>query len=150
MFLDLGVLIAAERETSSFCSAGKDARANNVGNSRHSVTLVTSLWGNGETGPLTVVLPLGFLPDSDVDSLRQKFEPEVYFISSGRGSHFMTGDTIVTYYEEVLSPAFARRRTQLAERNKKSYQDTWGLILCDAFTGHHSGSAGADIQRHYI
>ncbi|CAK9095301.1 unnamed protein product [Durusdinium trenchii] len=59
----------------------------------------------------------------------------------------MNGDTVVSYYEEVLAPTFAYRRRQLAERFNKSFEDTWGLILCDSFTGHHSSSAGTDIQR---
>ena len=96
--------------------SGKDPRANDVNNSRHSVALVTSLSGNGECGPLTVILPNGFLSDDDLATLRQKFQPEVCFLFSGRSSHFMNGDTVVSYYEEVLAPTFAYRRRQLAER----------------------------------
>lgn len=45
--------------------AGSDARGDNVGNARHSMTLVTSLWASGEAGPLTIVIPLGFIKDEE-------------------------------------------------------------------------------------
>ena len=125
---------------------GRDARANLVGNSRHSITIITSLWGNGECGPLTCVLPLGFISDDALADLKNRFSPECYFLSSGRSSHFMNAESVVLYYENVLAEAFNRRRTLLAERYGRSFETEWGLILCDSFTGHHSGGA-SDVQR---
>ena len=126
---------------------GKDARANNVQQSRHSFTLITSLWGNGEAGPLTLVLPLGFLRDEALQKLREKFAPDVFFLSSGRSSHFMNADVVIDFYENVLGPSFERRRTVLQERYSRCFQDEWGILLCDSFTGHHCSSAGHDAQR---
>eukprot|EP00438_Fugacium_kawagutii_P030026 Skav210977 [mRNA] locus=scaffold712:63115:72325:- [translate_table: standard] len=96
--------------------AGKDARADNIGGSRHSLTMVTSLWGNGECGPLTIVLPVGFLKDEEVSKLQQQFAPDVYFLSSGRSSHFMNAEVVVQFFDSVLGDAFEKRRTRLAER----------------------------------
>ena len=129
--------------------AGKDRdpRTDNVASARHSVTLVTSLWANGECGPLTIVLPLGFLSDDERLELQDKFKPDVYLMTSGRASHFMNSDVVVDYFETVLADAFERRRCVLSERYGRSFQDEKGFILCDSFTGHHSTSAGSDIQR---
>ena len=130
--------------------AGKDARADNVGQSRHSVTLVTSLWGSGEAGPLCIVLPLGFLSAEQQLQLQQRFAPDIFFISSGQASHFMRAETVVEYFEHVLAPAFHRRRTILAERYGRSFDDEKGFLLADAFTGHHSTSGGTDVQRAWV
>ncbi|CAL1125653.1 unnamed protein product [Cladocopium goreaui] len=43
--------------------------------------------------------------------------------------------------------AFDQRRRVLGERYGQSFESEWGLILCDSFTGHHSTSGGADVQR---
>jgi len=109
--------------------------------------VVTSLWASGECGPLCIVLPLGFLSDGDLGTLQQKYSPDVYFISSKSTSHFMTADTVVTYFDDVLADAFARRRRLLAHRYGKSFDDEWGAILCDSFSGHHAMAGGSDIQR---
>ena len=130
--------------------AGKDARADNVGQSRHSVTLVTSLWGSGEAGPLCIVLPLGFQSAEQQLQLQQRFAPDIFFISSGQASHFMRAETVVEYFEHVLAPAFHRRRTILAERYGRSFDDEKGFLLADAFTGHHSTSGGTDVQRAWV
>ena len=125
----------------------KDARADNVSSARHSFTLVTSLWGNGEVGPLTIVLPLGFLKDEERADLERRFKPDVFFVSSGRASHFMNAEVVVQFFDHVLVEAFDQRRRVLGERYGQSFESEWGLILCDSFTGHHSTSGGADVQR---
>ncbi|CAK8988642.1 unnamed protein product [Durusdinium trenchii] len=103
--------------------AGRDARCDTVDQGRHSITIVTSLWGSGETGPLTLVLPLGFLSGDKQAELQQRFAPHVYFLSSGRSSHFMNAEVVAAFYETVLSDAFERRRQVLAERYQRSFQD---------------------------
>ncbi len=128
-------------------SKDRDPRADNVASARHSVTLVASLWANGECGPLTIVLPLGFLSDDERLELQNKFQPDVYLMTSGRASHFINSVFVVDYLETVLADAFERRRCVLSERYGRSLQDEKGFILCDSFTGHHSTSSGADIQR---
>ena len=130
-------------------NAGKDrdARTDNVGSARHSITIVTSLWGNGECGPLMIVLPLGFLSDDERLDLQEKFKPDVYLMTSGRASHFMNADVVVDYLQSVLADAFERRRCVLSERYGRSFQHEKGFILCDSFTGHHATSSGTDIQR---
>ena len=125
----------------------KDARADNVSSARHSFTLVTSLWGNREVGPLTIVLPLGFLKDEERADLERRFKPDVFFVSSGRASHFMNAEVVVQFFDHVLVEAFDQRRRVLGERYGQSFESEWGLILCDSFTGHHSTSGGADVQR---
>lgn len=108
--------------------------------------MITSLWGSGEVGPLCLVLPLGFLSDEKLAEFTLRFAPDCYVLSSGRHSHFMNSDCVVDFFDKVLSDAFERRRTLLAERHQKSFQDEWGALLRDSFTGHHSMSAGTDIQ----
>ena len=129
---------------------GRDARVDSVDQSRHSITMVTSLWGSGETGPLCLVLPLGFLPGEKIAELTERFGPDVYFLSSGRSTHFMNSECVVAYFETILADAFERRRARLGERYGRSFQDEWGVLLCDSFTGHHSTSEGVDIQRTWI
>ena len=126
---------------------GKDARADNIEQARHSITLVTSLWASGECGPLCVVLPTGFLADEELSILQQKYAPDVYFISSKSSSHFMTAETVVNYFDDVLADAFARRRRLLAHRHGRPFDDEWGAILCDSFSGHHAMAGGSDLQR---
>lgn len=125
------------------CKIGKDARADNIGGARHALTIVTSLWGNGEAGPLTIVLPVGFLKDEE----RQQLETR--FLSSGRASHFMNAEIVVEFMEGVLGDAFEKRRTRLGERYGCSFQDEWGLLLADSFTGHHATNHGSDLQRDF-
>jgi len=96
-----------------------------------------------------VVLPLGFLKDEDLASLKEKFAPDVYFLNSGRASHFMNAEVVVEYFEFVLGDAFEKRRTRLAERYGASFQDEWGLLLADSFTGHHALCQGSDMQRDF-
>ena len=93
-----------------------------------------------------MVLPLGFLSSEQQSSLQQKFAPDVYFISSKSTSHFMTAETVVNYFEEVLGDAFERRRRTLAERCGKPFDDEWGAILCDSFTGHRAMQGGRVAQ----
>eukprot|EP00435_Cladocopium_sp_Y103_P023018 s1373_g5.t1 len=95
----------------------KDARADNIEQGRHSITVVTSLWASGECGPLCIVLPLGFLNDEELGMLQQKYAPDVYFISSKSTSHFMTAETVVTYFDEITPDceAFAHEDFELHE-----------------------------------
>lgn len=129
--------------------AGRDARADNIGGARHALTIVSSLWGNGEAGPLTVVLPVGFLKDEERHKLELQFAPDVYFLSSGRASHFMNAEIVVEFMEGVLGDAFQKRRTRLGERYGRSFEDEWGLLLADSFTGHHATNQGSDLQRDF-
>ena len=94
-----------------------------------------------------MVLPLGFVKDEELASLKEKFAPDVYFLSSGRASHFMNAEVVVEYFEAVLGDAFEKRRTRLAERYGTDFQDEWGLLLADSFTGHHALYQGSDMQR---
>ena len=126
---------------------GKDARADCVDGSRHSITIVTSVWGNGEAGPLCIVLPLGFISAEEQLALQEQFQPAVHFISSGRGTHFMNSDSVVDYLENVVGPSFERRRATLAERYNQSFEEEYGALLADSFTGHHTETEGYDIQR---
>ena len=59
----------------------------------------------------------------------------------------MNAEVVVDYFNSVLADAFARRRCVLAERYGRSFEDEWGLILCDSFTGHHAATSGTDVQR---
>ena len=58
----------------------------------------------------------------------------------------MNAEVVAAFYETVLSDAFERRRQVLAERYQRSFQDEWGILLADSFTGHHSLSGGTDAQ----
>lgn len=66
---------------------------------------------------------------------------------SGRSSHFMNSEVVIDFLDNVLAPSFDYRRRVLAERYGRSFEDEYGIILCDSFTGHHSTSGGWDVQR---
>lgn len=115
--------------------------------SRASITLVTSLWASGESGPLTVVVPNGFLTDQKKVELQKKYGQGVYFLATNRSSHFMHTETVINFFDQVLVDTFDRRRQELGERYGRDFEPEWGCLLADSFTGHHSAQQGADLQR---
>lgn len=59
----------------------------------------------------------------------------------------MNSEVVIDFLDNVLAPSFDYRRRVLAERYGRSFEDEYGIILCDSFTGHHSTSGGWDVQR---
>ena len=54
----------------------------------------------------------------------------------------MTGESVLELYENLFTPAFKLQRHARGLTLKDR-----GLLICDAFTGFHSGSAGLDVRR---
>ena len=72
--------------------------------SKHTNTLraevVTSIWGNGDTGPLFVHLPESSSSAHIVADLNAKFGGKLKVVISRTGSHFMNAEATIVYYEE--------------------------------------------------
>ena len=130
----------------SFAPQGKDARADCVSQARHAITVVTSLWGSGEVGPLTLVLPQNFMTSAQIQEFKNKC-PDVHILCTNRPSRFMNSELVIEYYDEVLAHAFEKRRAELSARYDKDFQEEWGMIVCDGFTGHHGLNSGSDVLR---
>lgn len=52
------------------------------------------------------------------------------------GGHFMTTESTVVYYHQLLSDAYDARREKLSLHNQR------GLLVADAFTGNYSSKTG--------
>ncbi len=72
--------------------------------SKHTDTLraevVTSIWGNGDTGPLFVHLPESGASAQFVADVNTKFGGKLKVVISRTGSHFMNAEATIVYYEE--------------------------------------------------
>lgn len=55
-----------------------------INNARHPHTCVTSLWGDGQRGPLVFVFAEGQISPALASQINQKFPNEVYLMTSGR------------------------------------------------------------------
>ena len=62
--------------------------------------VVTSIWGNGDTGPLFVHLPESSSSAHIVADLNAKFGGKLKVVISRTGSHFMNAEATIVYYEE--------------------------------------------------
>jgi len=62
-------------------------------------TVTTSIWGNGDPGPITIVLGEGVFPTNLIDSLNKKYEGQVYVMTSGCDTHFMDTDSTIKMWQ---------------------------------------------------
>lgn len=62
----------------------------NVGRSRKSITVITSSWSDGSSGPLGFCLPTSLLPHKVVETFNKNHKGISYAFPSGTKSHFMT------------------------------------------------------------
>lgn len=82
-----------------------DARAEMVQGSRQSLTAITSVWGNGELGPLGICVAQKGLAQQFIKEFNKEWYGHAYIFESGTESHFMNADTTIQYFQELLGPA---------------------------------------------
>ncbi len=87
-------------------------RSENVGGGRFGITAVTSTWGNGETGPLGLCVSSGSLPQSFITTFNSDWYGSALIFESGTESHFMTADTTILYFQELLGPVTCHTQIQ--------------------------------------
>lgn len=129
------------------CSGGKQhghliARSDYVSDFRRSVTIVTSSFSSGHGGPLGVCVPDGFMTQEAIDTFNSQWTGVCWVFASQSQSHFMSGETFVSYLHGLVTPALARHRQRLGLP-----PDARALLLCDAWSGFHSHKTGLDAAR---
>ena len=73
-------------------------------------TCTTSLWANGDVGPLTYIFADGVFPHKLVEEMNTKYAGKAHIIVSGKTTHFMDGPTTLKMWQQSFTPALARRR----------------------------------------
>ena len=90
----------------------EDIRLDPVKKYRSSLTVCTSMWGNGEAGPLGINVSEGIVSPC----LRKKFNEEwkgrAYIMYSGTRSHYMNSETTLELWEELFTPVSNLNVTQ--------------------------------------
>lgn len=86
-------------------------RSENIAGGRFGITAITSTWGNGEAGPLGMCVSSGSLPQSFITSFNSEWYGCALIFESGTESHFMTADTTILYFQELLGPVTCHTRT---------------------------------------
>ena len=116
-------------------------RLTSVIGGRKGVTVCTSSWANGDRGPLFISIAPGALSGKSAHVLR-KGKGEYLIWKNDSGSHFMTSETTVRMYCDLLTDCYDMRRSLYDLHNRK------GLLVADAFTGNFTKSSGnlVDIQ----
>lgn len=84
-------------------------RTEHVLGARCGVTAVTSLWANGEVGPLGICVPTGSVKRSFIQEINSAYHASIYIFESGSESHFMTAETTLQYLTELIAPAACSR-----------------------------------------
>lgn len=114
---------------------------NGVRQSRFPYTTTTSVWGNGDCGPLVFVFKQDSYSRKVAQKLNAEYRDQIHIIYSGSDeSHFMNGESTVRMWESCYGGLFARRRAQLG----LTLQDR-GALIFDQFTGN--AAAATDLQR---
>jgi len=107
-------------------------------------TCVTSLWGNGDLGPLVFVFAENVLPMKLMSYLNETYKGEIFIMTSGKAeTHFMCGETTVQMWEQVYTGAFSARRVALG----LTRSDARGCLMHDAFTGNDADRDGLHDRR---
>ena len=111
---------------------------------RNGYTVVTSLWANGDQGPLVFVFAENTMPKAVMQRLNDAYRGEIFIMSSGKeNNHMMDAESTVQMWQKVYGPAFSKRRTHLG----LTRQAAKGRLMFDAFTGNASTSDGTDRRR---
>lgn len=79
-------------------------RTEHVLNSRSGISAVSSIWGNGDLGPLAMCVSSGSLKRTFVSEINQCYHGSIYIFESGSESHFMTAETTLLYLAELVAP----------------------------------------------
>jgi len=74
-----------------------------VSNQRMPHTLCTSTWSDGTAGPLLSVWQEGAIPQAVVAQANKEFAGRMLVIVTRTDSHFMTGESTVQYFEELIT-----------------------------------------------
>lgn len=80
-------------------------RTENVQGGRFGLTAVTSVWGNGEMGPLGICIPTNSVALSFQKTFNADYSGHAFLFESGSESHFMSADTTLLYLQELVAPA---------------------------------------------
>lgn len=80
------------------------ARTDHVQGGRVGMTAVSSVWGNGDLGPLGVCVATGQLKASLINEINSAYAGHIYVFESGTESHFMTADTTILYLPQLIGP----------------------------------------------
>lgn len=114
----------------------------NIAQSRRSITVMTSSWGDCSPGPLGLCIPEGMVSAEDIRKFNDQHRGEAWAVASQSKSHFMTGTLWTQMLYELYSPAYDRQRAkyQLTLESK-------GKFLADAWTGFRSADAGEGVER---
>ena len=68
------------------------------------LTCITSTWANGEAGPMGLCISNGFISQADIIAINNKWPGQFFVMESGTESHFMTADTVVQFFRELIGP----------------------------------------------
>ena len=105
---------------------------------RRCFTVCASIWGDGKPGPIAISASAGVIPAKLRDEVNSKYPGRVYVLNGANcGSHFFTSESVMEMYGELYSAAFRQKRAEL-----QLPPTTQALLLCDGFTGAHSGTGG--------
>jgi hypothetical protein len=123
-------------------SSGKEEVAvASVIEARHPHTVVTSIWGNGDVGPLVYFFAAGTFPQKEADRLNKKFRGRLYICFAAGDTHFMCGETTLRVWEEFYTYVLHQRRIKMDMR------DDVACLLFDSFTGNSSGQNSLSSRR---
>ncbi len=111
---------------------------------RAAYTVVTSVWGNGDLGPVCIHFAASAnVPNDLIKRVNEEFNNRLWVTVSRRDNHFMSADATVDYWEHCLSPAFRARRAAL----NMSDDSEVGALLFDKFGGNEATSKGYATRR---
>eukprot|EP00438_Fugacium_kawagutii_P029399 Skav223380 [mRNA] locus=scaffold2634:201140:209818:- [translate_table: standard] len=138
-----------EEDASQIGEIGKSSKESlgvslhdHIAQSRRSITVMTSSWGDCSPGPLGLCIPEGMVSADDIRKFNDAHRGEAWAVASQSKSHFMTGTLWTQMLYELYTPAYDRQRSK--------YQltlGTKGKFLADAWTGFRSADAGESVER---
>ncbi|CAE7900180.1 unnamed protein product [Symbiodinium microadriaticum] len=134
--------IGGKKTRTPRCRQAEDFRLDPIQNARKCFTVCASTWACGSPGPVAISVPQGTLSAKTISKWNEEYKGVAYWIVSTTESHMMTGESVLELYENLFTPAFKLQRHARGLTLKDR-----GLLICDAFTGFHSGSAGLDVRR---
>lgn len=79
-------------------------RTEHVLNSRTGITAVSSIWGNGDLGPLAMCVANGSLKRTFIAEINQCYHGAIFIFESGSESHYMNAETTLLYLSELIAP----------------------------------------------
>ena len=110
-----------------------------VARNRMAYTVVSSICGNGDPGPIAVhYAEDAGISQAAMQELNSDYKGRLRVCSSMLDTHFMNAESTVRYWEGCLTPAFERRRSLLGMTDDSRA----GALLFDKFTGNDAETCG--------